>query len=68
MTKEEFDIDLVYHHHMGTVVQTAKETEILMDNTNEFVGLLFDVGHFAYAGEDYMSILINTTKELSTYT
>jgi inosose dehydratase len=41
---------------MGTVVQTAKETEILMDNTNEFVGLLFDVGHFAYAGEDYMSI------------
>ncbi len=56
MTKEEFDIDLVYHHHMGTVVQTAKETEILMDNTNEFVGLLFDVGHFAYAGEDYMSI------------
>lgn len=59
MTKEEFNIDLVYHHHMGTVIQTAKETEILMNNTNEFVGLLLDVGHFAYAGEDYLGIIDN---------
>lgn len=57
ISKEEYDIDLVYHHHMGTVVQTAKETMRLMDNTNEFVGLLFDTGHFAYDNEDYMGIL-----------
>ncbi len=44
---------LVYHHHMGTVVQTAEETARMLENTDpDLVGLLFDVGHFAYSGED----------------
>ncbi|MDR3211365.1 MAG: myo-inosose-2 dehydratase [Planctomycetota bacterium] len=49
---------LVYHHHMGTVVQTAAETDRLLANTNpELVGLLFDSGHFAYSGEDPLAML-----------
>lgn len=49
---------LVYHHHMGTVVQTAAETDRLMENTGpDLVGLLFDTGHFAYCGEDPLAIL-----------
>lgn len=44
---------LVFHHHMGTVVQTLAETDRLMAETSpELVGLLFDSGHFAYCGED----------------
>ena len=44
---------LAYHHHMGTGVQTVAETERLLNDTNsEDVYLLFDSGHFAFAGED----------------
>ena len=49
---------LSFHHHMGTVVQTADETRRLMENTNpEYVHLLFDSGHFAYCGEDPVAAL-----------
>lgn len=53
LSKEKFDIDLVYHHHVGTGVQTLQEVDRLMQNTDSaFVGLLYDSGHFAYSGED----------------
>ena len=43
---------------MGTVVQTAAEIDRLMENTDpELFNLLFDSGHLAYCGEDYMYIL-----------
>lgn len=49
---------LVFHHHMGTVVQTRAETDRLMANTDpELVWLLFDSGHFAYCGEDPLAAL-----------
>ncbi len=51
-------LKLVYHHHMGTVVQTRAETDRLMAETNpDVVGLLFDSGHFAYCGEDPLAAL-----------
>ncbi len=51
-------IKLCFHHHMGTVVQTEEEIDRLMANTDpELFGLLFDCGHLAYCGEDYMSVL-----------
>jgi len=50
---QEYDIQLTFHHHMGTVVQTAEETDrLLYDTDPNFVGLLFDTGHFAYCGEN----------------
>lgn len=55
---KEYGISLVFHHHMGTVVQTEAEIDRLMANTDpELFGLLFDTGHLAYCGEDYMSVL-----------
>src|SRR3954453_6476234 len=33
---------LVYHHHMGTVIQTGPEIDRLMEGTREPVGLLLD--------------------------
>ena len=58
IAKEEYGISLTFHHHMGTVVQTAEETARLMEGTDpEYVNLLFDSGHFAYCGEDPVAML-----------
>lgn len=53
----EKDMRIVYHHHMGTGVQTTAEIERLMDNTDpEKVSLLFDTGHLVFSGEDPVAI------------
>ena len=58
IAKEEYGISLTFHHHMGTGVQTAAETERLMEGTDpEYVSLLFDSGHFAYCGEDPVAMV-----------
>ena len=49
---------LCFHHHMGTVVQTAEETDRMMANTDpEAVFLCYDTGHFTFAGEDPLAML-----------
>lgn len=49
---------LCYHHHMGTVVQTAAETDRLLANTDpRYVFLCYDTGHFTFAGEDPLLML-----------
>jgi myo-inosose-2 dehydratase len=45
-------IGLVYHHHMGTVIESEAEIDRLMAATGDTVGLLLDTGHAAYAGVD----------------
>ncbi len=53
ISKEDYGITLTFHHHMGTVVQSAAETDRMMENTDPaYMNLLFDSGHFAYCGED----------------
>src|SRR5699024_10614197 len=53
----ERDMEIVYHHHMGTGVQTTDEIERLMENTDpEKVSLLFDTGHLVYSGEEPLGI------------
>ncbi|GAB3056598.1 myo-inosose-2 dehydratase [Salinicoccus sesuvii] len=54
----EKDMKIVYHHHMGTTVQTTTEIEQLMADTDpDKVSLLFDTGHLVCSGEDPMYIL-----------
>jgi myo-inosose-2 dehydratase len=45
-------VRLAYHHHMGTVVQSAADIDTLMAATGPEVGLLLDTGHAAFAGAD----------------
>ncbi len=53
LSLEKYGVALTFHHHMGTVVQTAAETDRLMAGTDPaLVSLLFDSGHFAYCGEN----------------
>ena len=55
---KDMGIALTLHHHMGTVIQTEAEIDRMMENTDpELFSLLFDSGHLAYCGEDYMSVL-----------
>lgn len=42
----------VYHHHMGTVVQSGEDLERLLAQTGEELKLLLDTGHAALAGMD----------------
>ncbi len=57
-TALEYDISLVYHHHMGTVVQTPEEIDRLMAGTDpNCFSLLYDTGHLAYMGADYLAVL-----------
>ena len=45
-------LHMAYHHHMGTVVQSAQDIDDLMAHTGDAVGLLLDTGHLTYAGDD----------------
>ena len=47
---------LVYHHHMGTVIQTAEELDRLLAGAPS-LGLLLDPGHLAFAGLDPLAII-----------
>lgn len=49
---------LCFHHHMGTVVQTAEETDRMMANTDpRYVFLCYDTGHFTFADESPLTML-----------
>lgn len=48
----EQGVQIAYHHHMGTVIETAHEIDLLMKHTGPSVGLLLDTGHLTFAGGD----------------
>lgn len=49
----ESDMQLCYHHHMGTGVMFRPEVDRLMAETDpEVVHLLLDTGHLYWAGDD----------------
>ena len=43
-------IALVYHHHMGTIIETEDEIDRLMENTGPATRLLLDTGHCLFGG------------------
>ncbi|MEM7403942.1 MAG: myo-inosose-2 dehydratase [Pseudomonadota bacterium] len=49
-------LPLAFHHHMGTVIETQRELELLLDETSDAVGLTLDSGHLAFAGGDAVDI------------
>ncbi|EGO63010.1 myo-inosose-2 dehydratase [Acetonema longum] len=62
---QEKDMHIVYHHHMGTGVQTAAEIDQLMMMTGEkLVYLLFDTGHLAFSGENPQQVLKKYVKRV----
>ncbi|MCB1394580.1 MAG: myo-inosose-2 dehydratase [Rhodobacter sp.] len=51
-------IDLVYHHHMGTVVQSPEDIDAFMAATGPATKLLFDAGHCYFGGGDPVAVLM----------
>lgn len=49
-------IQLAYHHHMGTIIQTEADIDRLMAAAGPSVGLLLDTGHVAFAGADPVAV------------
>ncbi len=50
-------LTLVYHHHMGTIVESPEEIDALMAATGPHTHLLFDAGHCAFGGGDPVQVL-----------
>ena len=53
----EQGIKLVYHHHMGTVVQSPEDIVAFMDASGPNTYLLFDTGHCYFGGGDPETVL-----------
>ncbi len=49
-------VQVAFHHHMGTVVETEAELDRLMQVTGPEVGLLLDTGHLRFAGGDPLAV------------
>ena len=65
LSLEKYGVALTFHHHMGTVVQSAAETNRLMAGTDpKYVSLLFDSGHFAYCGENPTELVARHAKRI----
>ena len=49
---EDEGVRLVFHHHMGTVIQTEIEIDRFMNVTGDSVHLVLDTGHVTWGGGD----------------
>lgn len=58
-------LDLVYHPHMGTIVQTPEEYDLFMEHTGPATRLLFDTGHCFFGGGDPAEVLARHVDRLS---
>lgn len=50
--RETYGLQLVYHHHMGTAVQSEADIDRFMGVTGDAVHLLLDTGHATWGGAD----------------
>lgn len=57
---QSFGLSLVYHYHMGTVIQTHNEISELMRLTDpSLVSLILDTGHTYFAGDSNIDVIKN---------
>lgn len=56
--RAETGLRTVFHHHIGTLVETPEETAALLAMTDpELLGLCFDTGHCRFGGGDPVAML-----------
>ena len=58
-------MQLVYHHHMGTVIETDDDVERMMQLTRSAVHLLLDTGHLTFAGADPVAVTRKHRRRIS---
>lgn len=55
---------LAYHHHLGTVVETAADLDRLLAATGSAVGLTIDTGHASYGGIDPVAVVRSASERI----
>lgn len=58
-------VQIAYHHHMGTVIESAEDVDNLMKHTGDEVGLLLDTGHLTFAGADPVEVAKRWAKRIN---
>lgn len=58
-------VQIAYHHHMGTVIESAEDVDNLMKYTGDEVGLLLDTGHLTFAGADPVEVAKRWAKRIN---
>ena len=58
-------MQIAYHHHMGTMIETEQDIDLLMQHTGEEVGLLLDTGHLTFAGVDPVAVAARWAKRIN---
>lgn len=58
-------VQIAYHHHMGTIIETEEDINHLMENTGDEVGLLLDTGHLTFAGADPLTVTERWAKRIN---
>lgn len=53
----EHGIKLSFHHHVGTIVETEDDINLLMELTGESVHLTLDTGHITYGGGNPVTMI-----------
>ncbi|WP_413282978.1 myo-inosose-2 dehydratase [Vibrio sp. MA40-2] len=53
----EHGIKLSYHHHVGTIVETENDINLLMEMTGPSVFLTLDTGHITYGGGNPVTMI-----------
>lgn len=61
----EEGVTLAYHHHMGTVVESAEDIDAFMAATGPSVHLLLDTGHATFGGADPVALAQKYRKRIA---
>jgi inosose dehydratase len=54
---DDIGIPMSYHEHMGTIIQSEKDVNRFINETNDKTFLLYDTGHLLFAQANYQDIL-----------
>ena len=60
----DFGVRMAFHHHMGTIVETDAEVDLLMQHTGRAAGMLYDSGHSAFSGGDPVGLAKSQLKRI----
>ncbi len=52
----DLGVRMAFHHHIGTIVESDRDVDLLMEATGPEVGLLLDSGHSLLAGGDPLQL------------
>lgn len=54
----DYGLEIVYHPHMTTTVQTSAEIDKFLELTDpKYINIIYDTGHLAFSGEDPVQVL-----------